>query len=109
MSSAILTERESEVLGYLLQGLTRPEVALAMHIAEETVKSHQSNIIKKYGARNMLQVVAIHLRSPTQEQLKLQRIIFQAKMRNLSKRLAMKYESELNKELDELLNEVMKG
>jgi DNA-binding CsgD family transcriptional regulator len=42
-----LSEREKEILGYLLQGYTLPQVAERLYISLNTVKTHGSNIYRK--------------------------------------------------------------
>ncbi|MCB0144783.1 MAG: response regulator transcription factor [Caldilineaceae bacterium] len=44
-----LTERETEVLRLLAQGLANKEIAAALTIGEKTVKTHVSNILAKLG------------------------------------------------------------
>lgn len=49
-----LTERELEVLGYVMQGLTNNEIADILMITHHTVKAHVASIIRKLGVRNRL-------------------------------------------------------
>jgi DNA-binding NarL/FixJ family response regulator len=51
------TERESEVLQLLAQGLTNKQIALALHISEHTAKFHVSSIYGKLGASNRTEAV----------------------------------------------------
>jgi two-component system, NarL family, response regulator LiaR len=44
-----LTERETEVLQLLAQAQSNKEIARALHIAEQTVKTHVSHILDKLG------------------------------------------------------------
>ncbi len=49
-----LTERELEVLKYVMQGLTNNEIADILMITHHTVKAHVASIIRKLGVRNRL-------------------------------------------------------
>ncbi len=49
-----LTEREQEVLQYVMQGLTNKEIADILMITHHTVKAHVAAIIRKLGVRNRL-------------------------------------------------------
>ena len=50
-----LTQRESEVLKQLSQGLTNKEIALQLHISYETVKEHVQHILRKIGVTDRTQ------------------------------------------------------
>jgi DNA-binding NarL/FixJ family response regulator len=52
-----LTARETEVLRRLAQGLSNKEIAEALSISEETVKSHVSNVLAKLEAENRAQAI----------------------------------------------------
>jgi DNA-binding NarL/FixJ family response regulator len=47
-----LSERELEVLRLVVDGLTNKQIAVALHIAEATVKLHVSNILTKLDAQD---------------------------------------------------------
>lgn len=49
-----LTEREQEVLQYVMQGLTNKEIADILMITHHTVKAHVAAILRKLGVRNRL-------------------------------------------------------
>lgn len=57
-----LTERELEVLRSLARGLTNREIAEALFIGEETVKTHISNILGKLRLTSRTQVVIYALK-----------------------------------------------
>ncbi len=50
-----LTAREGEVLGLILEGRRKREIARALGVAEVTVKLHVRNLFRKLGARNRTQ------------------------------------------------------
>ncbi len=54
-----ITPREREVLGWLKQGKSSWEISVILDISESTVYFHVSNIMKKLGASNRPQAVAI--------------------------------------------------
>lgn len=49
-----LTEREYEVLLYVMQGLTNREIAQKLTITYHTVKAHVAAIIRKTKTKNRL-------------------------------------------------------
>jgi LuxR family maltose regulon positive regulatory protein len=53
-----LSERETEVLALIAQGLTNREVGQRLFISQGTVKAHTSNIYGKLGVRSRTQAVA---------------------------------------------------
>lgn len=54
---ASLTERETEVLKLIAQGMTNQELADKLFISMTTVKTHVGNILNKIGARDRVQAV----------------------------------------------------
>lgn len=58
-----LSYRESEVLALLSQGLRNKEIAAALYIGTETVKSHLTAIFQKMGVSSRGEAIAIALRN----------------------------------------------
>lgn len=58
---ARLTEREREVLGYLVLGRTADEIGQFLNVAARTVKFHQANILNKLGADSRVDLVRLLL------------------------------------------------
>ncbi|GGN75484.1 DNA-binding response regulator [Actinoplanes lobatus] len=54
---ATLTPREREVLVMLAGGLSNPELAVALHLSEATVKTHITRILTKLQLRDRVQAV----------------------------------------------------
>jgi two-component system, NarL family, response regulator LiaR len=59
-----LTARESEAVALLVTGLRNREIAAAMYVSIDTVKTHLRNIYRKLGVRNRAEVVAKALADP---------------------------------------------
>lgn len=47
-----LTEREREVIRFIAQEKTNAEIAAALHVSEETVKSHRKHLMTKLNVRS---------------------------------------------------------
>ena len=58
-----LTPREREVLDQLINGLTYGEIARALFISEKTVSSHISNLLRKTGASNRMDLLRLATRA----------------------------------------------
>ena len=54
-----LTNRENEVLTFLVEGLSNAEIALQLHISASAVKYHVSNILSKLEASNRTEAAAL--------------------------------------------------
>jgi NarL family two-component system response regulator LiaR len=61
-SPEVLTERETDVLRLLAQGLANKEIARALTIGEKTVKTHVSNILAKLGMPSRTQAALYAVR-----------------------------------------------
>jgi DNA-binding CsgD family transcriptional regulator len=61
----LLTRREAEVLPLLQQGRSNAQIALALHVGVETVRTHARNIYRKLGVASRRDLAAP--RVPTRE------------------------------------------
>jgi pSer/pThr/pTyr-binding forkhead associated (FHA) protein len=58
----VLSPRQAEVLFYLKDGLTNPEIAQHLGVTERTVKAHCQEVFDRLGARNRTAAVAAAMR-----------------------------------------------
>ena len=56
-----LTPREMDVLRLVCRGRTNKEIASAMFISEETVKSHMKSLFQKLGVHDRAEAVAVSM------------------------------------------------
>jgi DNA-binding NarL/FixJ family response regulator len=59
-----LTVRESEALAMLVSGLSNREIALAMFVSVDTIKTHLASVYRKLDVRNRAEAVATALHDP---------------------------------------------
>ena len=57
-----LTQRQRDILGSLVRGLTSPDIARQLNISHDMVREHTTALFKKLGAANRTEAVAIALR-----------------------------------------------
>jgi DNA-binding NarL/FixJ family response regulator len=57
-----LTVRERQVLQCMVDGLSRPEIAIRLGLSSNTVRTHTQNLIAKLGVHSTLESVALALR-----------------------------------------------
>ena len=62
-SMRVLTERESEVVGLVAQGLTNDEIAAELVLSPATARTHVSRAMVKLGARDRAQLVVFAYQS----------------------------------------------
>jgi DNA-binding NarL/FixJ family response regulator len=58
-----LTQREQEVLSYIVQGLTNKEIATQLYLSPDTVKNHVVHIMEKLGAQDRTQAAVFAIRN----------------------------------------------
>ena len=56
-----LSHREKETLALVVQGLTNRQIAAELFLAESTVKTHLSSVLRKLDARSRAEAAAIFL------------------------------------------------
>lgn len=52
-----LTEREFEVLEFMIRGFSNPEIAQKIFVSDCTVKAHVSHIFEKMNVQNRIQAI----------------------------------------------------
>jgi len=58
-----LTDREREVLEYLCEGLTIPEIATMLFLSSKTVETYRSALLKKTNSKNTLNLVLFAIKN----------------------------------------------
>ncbi len=58
-----LTEREKEILKFIVKGLTSKEIAIALNLSKLTVDTHRKNIQSKLGVSNVVELVKMAIQS----------------------------------------------
>lgn len=60
---SVLTERELDVLHELAQGLSNKQIAASLNIAEQTVKVHIRNLLRKLNVRSRMAATILFLQT----------------------------------------------
>jgi transcriptional regulator EpsA len=58
-ANRVITEREAEILDWVRQGMSNQQIAERLHISPLTVKNHMQKLLRKLGAGNRAQAVAM--------------------------------------------------
>ncbi|MEB3337132.1 MAG: helix-turn-helix transcriptional regulator [Leptolyngbyaceae bacterium] len=54
-----LSGRELEVLKLVTEGCSNPEIATALHVSQNTIKTHVRNLMNKFGVDRRVQLLAM--------------------------------------------------
>lgn len=57
-----LTQRERQIFELLVRGQTNDDIAGALYIARRTVETHRQHIMKKLGARSLVELIRIGMK-----------------------------------------------
>ena len=64
-----LTERETEIVLYIIKGKSKTEIANILHISVSTVKTHVEKIYNKFGVHNKVELVVYVIKNNILEPL----------------------------------------
>ncbi|HLP51273.1 MAG TPA: LuxR C-terminal-related transcriptional regulator [Chitinophagales bacterium] len=62
-TAEMLSERETEILQHMADGLSSKHIGEALSISEDTVETHRKNIYRKIAAKNAAQAMAYGFRN----------------------------------------------
>jgi two-component system nitrate/nitrite response regulator NarL len=62
-----LTERESDILQLVVQGLTNREIGDRLHLSEKTIKHYITNILEKLHVRSRMEAAMLAVRGPKRD------------------------------------------
>ncbi|WP_203258831.1 response regulator [Hyunsoonleella ulvae] len=57
ISENILSNKETEVLGLISEGLTTKEIAVKLFVSTRTIETHRANILKKLEVKNTAELI----------------------------------------------------
>jgi two-component system response regulator NreC len=57
ISENVLSNKETEVLGLISEGLTTNEIAAKLFVSSRTIETHRANILKKLEAKNTAELI----------------------------------------------------
>lgn len=57
ISENILSNKETEVLGFISKGLTTKEIAAKLFVSSRTIETHRANILKKLEVKNTAELI----------------------------------------------------
>lgn len=58
-----LSSRELEVLKLIIEGFSNPEIAATLHLSPNTIKTHVSSILQKFGVNHRIQAAVFAVRN----------------------------------------------
>ena len=61
-SQTVLSPREAEVLGFLAEGLSAPQIAAELHLSPSTIKTHLQRLYERLGVSDRAAAVAEGMR-----------------------------------------------
>ncbi len=62
LSNIRFSERELDVLKLLVEGHSNKEIAIALHLSPNTVKTHIRGLLNKFGVNHRIQIAVLALR-----------------------------------------------
>jgi DNA-binding CsgD family transcriptional regulator len=61
-NNSLISQREKEIIVLLAEGFSSKQIAGQLYISQHTVDTHRRNLLKKTGAQNTLELVALCLK-----------------------------------------------
>lgn len=60
--SVVLTKPEQDILRYLCEGYSNPEIAERLNLSTETIKWYRKRLLTKFGVKNTVSLVALAMK-----------------------------------------------